>query len=208
MTPRRISNHPSSRLAAVILGAALVAGSVAACSSNDEDDSVDLTSAPEATWSPRGGIAVPSATNDDGPTTDDPVPHGWDQTPQGAVLAAINGQVSLAVTDDDSWAQMANTILAPGPGKNQWVQARSLMSVTGSVPDPAEFTCFKITDYDDERAQIMLTVTWPDGKATAQPTQLAWQGDDWRLVLPDQESAPDAVEVNEQYDCTEFSAAN
>lgn len=202
--------HTRTRWCTAALTAALTTVvALSGCSSDDDtdDDGVDLTSAPDATWSTRGGIAVPSDTDGDGPTTDDPVPHAFKHTPQGAVLAAINGQVSLAITDDDSWPQMANTILAPGAGKDQWVQARSLMSVTGAVDDPAEFTCFSITDYDDERAQIMLTVTWPDGKATAQPTQLVWQGDDWRLVLPDQDNAPDAVEVTEDdADCTEFSA--
>lgn len=121
-------------------------------------------------------------------------------------MAAINGQVSLAVTGDADWPQMANTILAPGKGKDQWVQARSLMSVSGAVADPAVFSCFKISDYSDERAQVMLTVTWPDGKKTAQPTQLVWQADDWRLVLPDQDNAPDAVVVDGDEDCTAFSA--
>lgn len=123
-------------------------------------------------------------------------------------MAAINGQVSLAVTSDTDWPTMANTILAPGKGKDQWVQARSLMSVSGGVTDPADFTCFKITDYADDRAQVVLTVTWPDGKSTAQPTQLAWQADDWRLVLPDQDNAPDAVVVDDSEDCTAFSAAS
>jgi len=200
------STRTSTRTLAVLAGvAALSLAGVTACSGSD-DSGPDLTSAPDATWITRGGILAPTAPDGDGPTTDDPVPSGFAHTPQGAVLAAINGQVSLATTNDEDWPVMANTILSPGLGKDQWVQARSLLSVTGSVKDPAAFTCFKITDYDDERTQVMLTVTWPDGKKTAQPTQLAWQGNDWRLVLPDQEQAQDAVVADDQTDCTEFSA--
>lgn len=195
----------SATMTALAGVAALGVSGLAACTGSD-DSGPDLTSAPEATWITRGGISVPTAPDGDGPTTDDPTPHGYAHTPQGAVLAAINGQVSLATTTDDDWPVMANTILAPGLGKDQWVQARSLLSVTSSVKDPAAFTCFKITDYAEDRAQVMLTLTWPDGKKTAQPTQLAWQGNDWRLVLPDQEQANDAVVADNQTDCTAFAA--
>lgn len=207
MTDRSTQTQRARWCIAGLLSASAVAATLTACSSDDDDD-VDLTAAPDANWSPRGGIMVPTAPDGDGPTTDDPVPHGWAHTPQGAVLAAINGQASLAVTGDEQWAAMADTILAPGKGKDQWAQARSLMTVSGHITDPAEFTCFTVTDYAEDRAQVLLTVTWPDGKSTAQPTQLVWQGDDWRLVLPDQDNAPDAEVVNDDQDnCTTFAAS-
>lgn len=190
--------------AVLAVSAALI---LAGCSSNDDDKTAepDLTSAPEASWSTTGGIAVPSS-EDDGPSTDEPVAHGYAHTPQGAVLAAINGQTLLATADDGTWVAAANTVLTPGKGKDQWVQARALQTVDGTVRQAAEFVCFQVTDYSDDRAQVVLTLRWPDDKLTAQPTQLAWAGDDWRLVLPDQDNAVDAVEVESLDGCTEFSA--
>lgn len=184
--------------------AALVVVTATACGSDNTDEVAgpDLTSAPEATWSPMAGIAVPRA--EQCPEKTEPVEHGYARTPQCAVIAAITGQTLLATTGDAEWPRMANTILAPGPGKDQWVQARALVSVEGRVRNPATFAGFRFTDYSDDRAQVLLAVEWPDGTLTAQPTQLAWQTGDWKLVLPTQQTAVDAAEIDNLDDFTEF----
>lgn len=185
----------------------LVALTVAACGTDDKgpagtEDGPDLTAAPEATWSPMAGIEVPRA--EECPEKTDPVEHGYAHTPQCAVIAAMTGHTLLATTGDDTWPEMANTILAPGAGKDQWVQARALMSVEGRVQDSATFVGFRFTDYSDTRAQVLLAVQWPDGTLTAQPTQLAWQTGDWKLVLPTQQTAVDATEIDNPDDFTDF----
>ncbi|MCT2028626.1 hypothetical protein M3D00_00395 [Dietzia cinnamea] len=184
--------------------AALVVVTATACGSDNTDEVAgpDLTSAPEATWSPMAGIAVPRA--EQCPEKTEPVEHGYARTPQCAVIAAITGQTLLATTGDAEWPRMANTILAPGPGKDQWVQARALLSVEGRVRNPATFAGFRFTDYSDDRAQVLLAVEWPDGTLTAQPTQLAWQTGDWKLVLPTQQTAVDAAEIDNLDGFTEF----
>ncbi|MEH6821875.1 hypothetical protein ACIQCV_15675 [Dietzia maris] len=187
-----------------LAAAALVVLTATACSADDTDEAAgpDLTTAPEATWSPMAGIAVPRA--EQCPEKTEPIEHGYARTPQCAVIAAITGQTLLATTGDAEWPQMANTILAPGPGKDQWVQARALVSVEGRVRNPATFAGFRFTDYSDERAQVLLAVEWPDGTLTAQPTQLAWQTGDWKLVLPTQQTAVDAAEMDNLDDFTVF----
>ena len=45
------------------------------------------------------------------------------------------------------------------------------------------------------RRSPAFAVQWPDQKVTAQPVQLVWQNTAWRLVLPTQEEAVDAVEL-------------
>lgn len=51
------------------------------------------TVAPVASWQAGpAGLRVP-ISDDDGPFETTPVPHGFSHTPQGAVLAAITGQV-------------------------------------------------------------------------------------------------------------------
>lgn len=193
----------------VVPAVAVVVLAVAACGADDQapasggDGGPDLASAPEATWSPIGGIAVPSAEGC--PEKTDPVDQGYAHTPQCAVIAAITGQTLLATTGDSDWPEMANTILAPGEGKDQWVQARALMSVEGRVPNPATFVGFRFSDYTADRAQVLLALEWPDGMLTAQPTQLAWQTGDWKLVLPTQQSAVDATEITTLDGFTEFS---
>lgn len=188
----------------LLVAVAVAAMTVSACGTDEPgpDEGPDLTSAPEATWSPMAGIAVPRA--DECPEKTDPVEHGYAHTPQCAVIAAMTGQTLLATTGDSDWPEMANTILAPGGGKDQWVQARALMSVEGRVRNPATFAGFQFTDYSDERAQVLIAVEWPDGTLTAQPTQLAWQTGDWKLVLPTQQTAVDATEIDNLDGFTEF----
>lgn len=189
-----------------LVAAGIVALAATACGADDTSpdggDGPDLTTAPEATWSTMAGISVPRA--DECPEKTDPVAHGYSHTPQCAVVAAMTGQTLLATTGDTDWPEMANTVLAPGAGKDQWVQSRALMSVEGRVKDPATFVGFQFTDYSDDRAQVLLAVQWPDGELTAQPTQLAWQTGDWKLVLPTQQTAVDATEIDTLDGFTEF----
>lgn len=190
-----------SRTLRTLLTATTLAGAVAlsSCGSDDDtaatNDEPDLTSAPEATWTTSAGVPYPRGTAGKCPEKTDPVPHGYAQTPQCAVIAAMSGQVMLATTGDKDYPEMSRTILAEGPGKQQWDQARALQTVSGQENNPATFAGFTFTDYSDERAQLLLAVEWPDGTLTAQPTQLAWQGGDWRLVLPTQQNAVDATEI-------------
>ena len=197
--------------------AAIVAATLglAACGSDEPEQpteasdhpTVDLEAAPEnASWSSVGGIGTPVDSND-GPEKTSPVPHGYSHTPQGAVQAAINGQVMLATADDQTWPDVASDMTSPGPGRDQWAQGRLLISVNGNVDkkDAAEFKGFKITDYNDDKAQVLLAADYPDVGLTVYPVQLVWQADDWKLVLPDQENAPDLHKLESLDGFTEYA---
>lgn len=187
-----------------------VAVGLAACG-DDEDESAkdtgpDLTSAPqEVRWTDHSGVKAPQAQSGDcakkstGGASEESSSKlvSWsDQTPQCAVIAAMAGQTLLDTTGDDDWPVMANQILAPGEGKDQWAQARALMTKSGRVVEAPEFAGFKITDYSDAGATVLIAVDRPDGTTDATPTQLAWQADRWQLVLPTQETAVDAVQID------------
>ena len=126
--------RPLATLAAALTAvAALVAG----CSSSPDQPSEpdwDLAAAPSAQWVSVAGIATPMSDND-GPAQTTPVPHGYSPSPQGAVLAAINGQVQMATANDELWTEVSQYLLAPGPGRDQWAQARSLVTVDGEVTE-------------------------------------------------------------------------
>lgn len=208
-----MNSHPLKPRSAILgLGLAFTLA-LTACGSEDEQaaeapkqEAPDLTSAPEnAQWNSMNGIQVPNSADCDSSTVDG-VRVGYAQTPQCGVIAAINGQVALATTPDKAWPNMANVILAPGKGKDQWVQARAYQSIQGTVEDPARFVGFKISEYTDEGMVVVLATEWPDGKITAQATQLAWQGGDWKLVLPTQDEAPDAIELENLDGLTPFAA--
>lgn len=165
----------------------------------------DISAAPEANWEPVAGIAAPLSDND-GPARTSPVPHGYAPSPQGAVLAAINGQIQLASADDNTWPQVSQYLLAPGEGRDQWAQARSLMSVQGEVENPARFVGFRITDFSDSDATVVLATEWPTGELTAYPVQLTRMSETWRLVLPTQEQAVDMETMDTLDGFTRFSS--
>lgn len=193
-----IRRRVSAAIAATML---LAAG--AACS-NDEQHArpaVDVSAAPaDVTWRSVAGLEVPTS-RDDGPAKTSP-PQGYSHTPQGAALAAANGQAALATAPDSTWPDVVRTVTAPGAGRDQFAQARTLMSVSGSVDseDAATFAGFKVTEYTPEKAIVLLATTTPPGPddaalRTAYPVQLAWTGGDWKLVLPTQSDDIDATEI-------------
>lgn len=185
------------------------------CSSDDETAPTetteavapDLTSAPaDAHWQPVSGITVP-VKSADGPDSSDPVYHGYAHTPQGAVLAAINGQVAMAIADDTKWDEVSTTLLAPGQGRDQWAQGRALVSVApGAVQtNPATFQGFKITEFSDDRTQVLLAADYPGVGLTVYPVQLIWQND-WKIVVPTLGAAPDLTRLGSLEGFTPFSA--
>lgn len=171
----------------------------------DGENAVDLNSAPAKTqWDSVSGIQAP-VDSADGPESTEPVPHQYAHTPQGAVQAAILGQVWMATADDQTWPDVSSTMTAPGAGRDQWAQGRSLMSVNGTIDNAPEFKGFHISDYDENNAQVVLATEYPDVGLTAYPVQLTWQGD-WKLVLPTLDTAPDLEEIDSLEGFVEFSA--
>lgn len=187
--------------------AALTTIALAGCSSAEEStpaEQWDVNAAPEATWEPVAGIAAPMSDND-GPAATDPVPHGYAPSPQGAVLAAINGQIQMATADDKTWPYVSQYLLAPGEGRDQWAQGRSLVSIQGEVADPANFVGFQIATFTDSDATVVLATEWPTGELTAYPVQLTRMSDTWRLVVPTQDTAVDMEEISSLEGFTRFS---
>lgn len=198
----------------LVISVALVASlcGLTACGAEQEErpsetqteQAVDLKQAPDASWDAVAGIQSP-VDSTDGPKHSEPVPHGYERTPQGAVQAAILGQVWLATADDETWPDVSSTMTAPGQGRDQWAQGRSLMSVSGEVANPPEFKGFYISDYDENNAQVVIATDYPDVGLTAYPVQLTWQ-DDWKLVLPTLDTAPDLEEIESLDGFTPFEA--
>nr|WP_181715694.1 hypothetical protein [Cryobacterium sp.]QJS06136.1 hypothetical protein [Cryobacterium sp.] len=182
---------------------------LAACGSGNDDTPAatpdaapDLRSAPaELTWREVAGVSVPTSRVD-GPFAGTSVNRsGYSQTPQGAVLAAINGQTALAVADDRAWPEVVNTVTAPGPGRDEFAAARTAVTVSGSVPADAapKFVGFEVSDYSSDPLSAAVSVAQTigtDNQLYAYPVALQWISDDWRIVLPTAQENIDAVELD------------
>lgn len=205
------------RSASTAMAVGLLLGSLTACSNDEQPvgESPDTSAAPaDLLWRNVAGLQVPiSAT--DGPARTSP-PEGYTHTPQGAALAAANGQAALATAPDSNWPEVVRVVTAPGPGRDQWAQARALMSVSGAVDESvaATFSGFKIANYSDEQAVVLLATTTPaavpdeEPLLTTYPVQLAWTGGDWKLVLPTQDDNIDAAEIDSLDGFTEWDEDN
>ncbi|MBY6413375.1 hypothetical protein HQ346_16900 [Rhodococcus sp. BP-252] len=196
-----------------VLTAAAAASAVllsAACGSADDTDTPqgsvsapDLSAAPaDLQWRTVAGVSIPVSSVDGPTTTTGTVRSGYSKTPQGAVLAAINGQTALAVAGDRAWPEVVNTVTAPGPGRDEFAAARAGVTVSGDVPSgtaPA-FVGFKVTDYQSDplsaAVSIAQRVGGEDGGLYSYPVALQWIADDWRIVLPTAEENVDAAELS------------
>lgn len=189
-------------------GAVAVAAVLTACGSGTDETSTDTAPAPdlqaaplELTWNQLAGVSVP-VSRVDGPKAGTAVNRsGYSHTPQGAVLAAINGQTALAVADDRTWPDVVNTVTAPGPGRDEFAAARAGVTVSGSVPAGAAptFAGFEITDYQVDPLTAAVSVAQTigdDNQLYSYPVALQWIGEDWRIVLPTVEENIDAVELD------------
>ena len=208
-----------SRIARLTSAAAVVL-IAAACGSESSDtdapaeEQIDTASAPaDLEWRTVGGVDVPSSPSA-GPSTGTGVTrHGYDKTPQGAVLAAINGQTALAVADDRTWPEVVNTVTAPGPGRDAFAVARAAVTVAGTVPQESapRFVGFDVTAYEPDAATAAVSVAQTigeDSQLYSYPVALQWVGDDWRIVLPTPEENIDAAELDDLAGYTELKAAS
>lgn len=204
--------------------ALMIVATVVGCSDDpaavaDAPAAVDVAAPPaEVTWRPYQGVEVPYS-NVDGPTADtaSAAPTGYSATPQGAVLAAIQGQARLALAPDTAWATVTRTLVAPGDGRDAYAIARSAASITDAA-DPATtaaFTGFRVSSYDESRAVIDVATTMPGGQLTAVPVTVLRSTGDWKIALPaptgteDDPTAPaatDPIPLSSMDGFTEFAA--
>lgn len=204
-------NRPLSLIASVLAAGALLVG----CSSDNGSDTLssqvqdayDLTVAPgRTTWTVGpAGLQYPVSTTS-GPFNHDSVPSGFEASPQGAVVAAITTQVFVAGADDETWPKVSQTLLEPGAGRDQWAQARALVSVNGTLDNPPVFRGFKIASYDPNEAVVTLAVDYPGNTLAAMPVQLSHSSGDWKVVLPTQDEAVDLTAITDTQLATDFVA--
>ncbi|MET8317527.1 hypothetical protein ABZU78_25645 [Rhodococcus erythropolis] len=211
------------RLVGALVAAALALSVATACGSSEEDPgtstgaAVDTSAAPQqVTWESYRGVAVPVSAVDGPTSVSAKIPFGYSRTPQGVVMAAIQGQSRLALAPDETWAQTAQLLTVPGRGRDAYAVARVMTSITTEA-DPAQtaqFAGFRIEDYSPDEAVVWLATRMPDAALSASPTSLLWQNGDWKITLPDpqpetSEAAPtDPVPLTSLDGYTAFSYAD
>ncbi|WP_288050207.1 hypothetical protein [Nocardia sp.] len=163
---------------------------------------VDLTTVPAGLgWRDYQGVAVPVGR--DGPTVlEAGSATGFAATPAGAALAAITHTVRMSLAPDQYWVRVAEREIAFGPGKDEWVTSRALLSITTRA-DPVQaprVRGYTLTDYRPALAQVEIYTSYPDNSIGVNTAVVVWQHGDWLLQLPDPASTAPVVRATSTMD--------
>lgn len=177
---------------AATLAAAVLA--LTGCSGSSEESAAPTSTAPDPArppasvhWESWQGIKLPVSAKDGPLKTATGAATGYSRSPQGAALAAIQHSVRIATAPDSSWATIARLSLADGPGKDEFVMNRALVSVTKvDAATAPRITGYKVTEFSPDRAQVLVFTSYPDNSVLATQTVVTWVYKDWRLVVPEQ----------------------
>jgi hypothetical protein len=169
-------------------GCSLPAGSQAVPSSGPPRD---------AHWTLVGSMEAPHDPDTYGPQHTSGV---WmtcfAHNPAGALYAAINFYAEGTVAPN---AEVDRRLLADGPLKAGAIEADRRHPTPIDANGPLHVAGYAYHSYDRERAVISLAFRAVNGRLAAIPTTMAWQGDDWRYVVPPKGVSVDALSSLESY---------
>ncbi len=147
-------------------------------------------------WVSFQGVQVP--VGDQGPKhVDEPIATGYDSSPAGAALAAIESTIRMSIADDTQWTQVGQQLLAAGTGRDRWATARVQVSITSPVPAGAapRVVGYAVTDYSATRADVAVYTRQTDGSLTRNATTVVRHEDTWLLDLPANPDSPPVAAV-------------
>lgn len=150
----------------------------------------DLTTAPPASWSFVGGIAVPSDPAA-GPAFTDPVRWCYAHTSAGALFALVN---HIAQSNPDAGGDLAALMertVASGPSKDELTARYAAVTAraTSTIPPGQQIEAmpqvvgFHFLAYTPTTATVELANTNGGGLYSSTWT-LVWEDGDWKVVYP------------------------
>lgn len=187
--------RPAAVGASIVVVLALILAVAYACSSDDEPGAateaaaeVDLAAPPEqVTWSPYKGIALPVSAVSGPSGQESGAPTGYEQSPQGAALAAIQTTVRISVADDAVWPDLVRVAVAPGAGRDAFSVNRVQVSIQGDA-DPETKPAirgYRVAEYAPDTAVVEVVTSYPDESIAQTAVDVIYRDDDWKVVLPD-----------------------
>ena len=185
--------QPSTLISTLALSAGLIGSTIllTGCSNHSSVPAQGITPPANINYRPAGlkatvfqGISLPVA--EQGPRVySGAVASGFDQSPVGAALAAINATVRISVAPDSEWALIGQRMLAPGPGRDAWAIARSQISITDPITaNVPKIAGYRVVTYDPDRADVAIFTIQSDQSITQNTATVLWQDGDWKLLLP------------------------
>lgn len=146
----------------------------------------DLTVAPVSRWELYQGIAIPFSA-EHGPTTVDGLgpATGYTHDATGALLAAAQISTRVVFTPNDTYRQIIDTQLVPGPAVDTALAGASTRTPPGgSVRN--QLAGFRLVSYTDTTAVLDLAARTRNGVLQTSTVTVAWVDGDWKLRLTPQ----------------------
>ncbi|MEU8132471.1 hypothetical protein [Streptodolium elevatio] len=126
------------------------------------------------------------------------------RTPTGAVFAAV--QASWRYRWDEDWGEVAQHLLAPGPGRDAFIRQRTehtgpnASAAVPGDPEDREFAAgFRVLDYTPDRVRVdVVNRALAGSLGTHTIWTLVWIDGDWKLELPPDAAPPPPTPVREE----------
>jgi hypothetical protein len=185
-------NTPSAPPATASVGPGLVAPPDAQI-----DQTVPTSPPTDVQWQLYQRVALPYSTIAGPRIIDGAVARGYAHTPTGALIAAAQIPYRMLVSGGDTWRQVVDRQIVPGPGRDRFVQVRSQVTADGP-PDPrlTQIAGFRFVTYTPGIAVIQFASKSNSGQLQVTTSTVQWADGDWKQVLqPDGSESPTVQSV-------------
>jgi hypothetical protein len=149
------------------------------------DQSVPDSPPPGVTWQIIDTVALPFSASAGPASVADGIPSGFAHTPTGALVAMV--QIDFRHLIEPNFVAVTNADVANTPGRAKFfnlVEADGLTNPANPVPGTyLQLTGFQFVSYTTSTAVIQLLTARPDGSYQVSTLSVAWDGNDWQLVL-------------------------
>ncbi|MGH3848049.1 MAG: hypothetical protein ACRDS0_42590, partial [Pseudonocardiaceae bacterium] len=128
------------------------------------DQTVPTSPPASVRWELYQRVALPYSATAGPQTINGSVARGYAHTPTGALIAAAQIPSRSLLSPGDSWRQVVEQQVMPGPGRDRFIQLRSQIT-TDDTPDPrlGQIAGFRFITYTPEIAVIQLATKFTNG---------------------------------------------
>ena len=175
-------HHPVTRQAA---SSPSIPSPSATASPSSLDQSVPDSPPPGVTWQIIDTVALPFSAGAGPASVADGIPSGFAHTPTGALVAMV--QIDFRHLIEPNFVAVTQADVANTPGRAQFFDLVEADGLTNPAnPEPGTYlqlAGFQFVSYTTSTAVIQLLTARPDGSYQVSTLSVAWDGNDWQLVL-------------------------
>ena len=175
-------HHPVTRQAA---SSPSIPSPSATASPSSLDQSVPDSPPPGVTWQIIDTVALPFSAGAGPASVADGIPSGFAHTPTGALVAMV--QIDFRHLIEPNFVAVTQADVANTPGRAKFFNLVEADGLTNPAnPEPGTYlqlAGFQFVSYTTSTAVIQLLTARPDGSYQVSTLSVAWDGDDWQLVL-------------------------